>query len=230
MRTVEKLCLALRHNKYMDQADWAWNIIRPAYDHMVSLAGKQGLERVMNGTDSVLVSPKFRQLGERYEPEVWCSLMNEIKPADTFADVGVFIGLYTLAVAKRVGSAGRVVGFEPDPSNYLAAREHVKLNQLEDRVELIQAAVGASDESVWFKPGGDMAHVAAEPADDICEVACVTLDRIFADKRLDILKIDVEGFEERVLQGANVLLNDADRGPRAIYIEVLPYAWPDRND
>jgi FkbM family methyltransferase len=227
MRSIEKWCLALRHNKYMDQADWAWNIIRPIYDGMVSLAGKHGLQRFMNGTDSILINPQFRCLGERYEPEVWRSLMKEIKPADTFADVGVFIGLYTIAVAKRVGSAGRVVGFEPDPSNYLAAREHVKLNQLEDRVELVQAAVGASDQSVWFKPGGDMAHVAAEPADGICEVECVTLDRIFADKRLDVLKIDVEGFEERVLQGADGLLKDAARCPRVIYVEAHPYAWPE---
>jgi FkbM family methyltransferase len=72
-----------------------------------------------------------------------------------------------------------VVGFEPDPSNYLAAREHVRLNGLEDRVELIQAAAGAWDEFVSFKPGRDMAHVASGPNNGTCNVECVTLDRIF---------------------------------------------------
>jgi hypothetical protein len=52
MRAVEKLCLGLRHSKYLDQASWAWDIIRPVYDRMVSLAGRRGLERVMNGPDS----------------------------------------------------------------------------------------------------------------------------------------------------------------------------------
>jgi FkbM family methyltransferase len=227
MRTVEKYCLALRHNKYLHQADWVWNSVRPIYDRAVSLLGSGGLERLLNGTDPILVSPKFRCLGETYEPHVWRSLMNEIKPADTFVDVGVFIGLYTVAVAKRVGSAGRVIGFEPDPGNYLAAREHIKLNQVEDRVELIQAAVGVSDEVAWFKPGGDMAHVTSEQSDGACKVECMTLDRIFAGKQVDVLKIDVEGFEERVLEGASGLLKDATRCPRRIYVEVHPYAWPE---
>jgi Met-10+ like-protein len=154
MDAAEKLCLALRHSEYLDQADWVWNTVRPVYDRVVSLTGKQRLARFMNATDPILVAPQFRCLGERYEPEVWLSLMKEIKPADTFADVGVFIGIYTVAVAKRLGSAGRVVGFEPDPSNYLAAREHVKLNQVEDRIELVQAAVGASDESGLVQTSG----------------------------------------------------------------------------
>jgi FkbM family methyltransferase len=227
MRAAEKLCLKLRHTKYLDQAEWLWSTVRPVYDRVVARTGKQGLERVINGTDTILVMPKFRCLTEQYEPEVWRSLMNEIRAADTFADVGVFIGLYTVAVAKRVGTTGRVVGFEPDPANYLSARGQIKLNGVDERVELIQAAVGARDEVVPFKSAAEMAHVVAEAGDNTCRVECVTLDRIFAGKCLDVLKIDVEGFEERVLQGAKNLLKDAHRSPRAIYIEVHPYAWPE---
>ena len=47
----------------------------------------------------------------------------------------------------------------------------------------------------------------------------------FGRARLDILKIDVEGYEERVIAGAKGLLEDGHRGPRAIFIEVHPYAW-----
>jgi hypothetical protein len=89
MRTAEKYCLALRHSKYLHEAEWLWNNVRPVYDRAVSFFGRGGLERVMNGTDPILITPRFRCLGERYEPEVWHCLMNEIKPADTFADVGV---------------------------------------------------------------------------------------------------------------------------------------------
>jgi hypothetical protein len=101
MRTVEKCCLALRHSKYLHQADWVWKSVRPIYDHAVSLLGRGGLERVMNATDPILVTPQFRCLGERYESEVWRSLMKEIKPADIFADVGVFIGLYTVVLLRE---------------------------------------------------------------------------------------------------------------------------------
>ncbi len=227
MNAVEKLCLGIRHSRYLGQASGLWGSIRPLYDRVVAIAGKRGLERVINGTDPVLLLPKFRCVVERYEPEVWRSLVSEIRPGDIFADVGVFIGLYTVAVAKRVGPAGRVVGFEPDPANFFTAGEHVKLNGLEQNVELIQAAVGPYEGQVPFQFGGDTAHVATLTGSDTCTVQCVTLDRIFDGRRLDVLKIDVEGFEEKVLRGGSGLLNDKARRPRAIFIEVHPYAWPE---
>ena len=42
---------------------------------------------------------------------------------------------------------------------------------------------------------------------------------------IELLKIDVEGWEEKVLEGASLLLSDKDRSPRLIYIEVHPFAW-----
>jgi hypothetical protein len=92
---------------------------------------------------------------------------------------------------------------------------------------LIQAAAGARNQTVSFKSAAESAHILAEWEESTCKVQCVTLDRVFAGQRLDVLKIDVEGFEERVLQGASNLLKDGGRSPRAIYIEVHPYAWPE---
>jgi hypothetical protein len=53
----------------------------------------------------------------------------------------------------------------------------------------------------------------------------IRLDTFLADKKLDLLKIDVEGFEEDVLKGAQQLLRDPERRPRSIYIEVHPFNW-----
>lgn len=57
-------------------------------------------------------------------------------------------------------------------------------------------------------------------------VKTVTIDRIFAGKRIDVPKIDVEGYEEKVLRGAGKILRAQSLRPRAIFIEVHPYAWP----
>jgi FkbM family methyltransferase len=202
-----------------------WDRLRPIYDRLVNVAGRGGLERVINGTDAILISPRFRNLTETYEKDVWRSLMGELHPGNVFADVGVYIGLYTVAVARRVGTAGHVYGFEPDPVSYGHALEHIKLNSLQDHVTLIHAAVGESDKPVFFKFAAESGHIATSKDNDVTKVDCVRLDQFFSDEKLDILKIDVEGFEEEVLKGAVGLLKEMSRCPRAIYIEVHPYAW-----
>jgi hypothetical protein len=51
------------------------------------------------------------------------------------------------------------------------------------------------------------------------------LDTVFLNQKLDLLKIDVEGYEESALRGAAELLRDVGRRPRAILVEVHPDAW-----
>ena len=230
MHAVERIAFAIRHNQYLDHADRLWNCVRPAYDRLSSLAARRGLTRVINGADRILVAPRWRMVAEEYEPEVWQRLMSEVRSGDVVADVGAYIGLYTIALAKRVGHAGRVVAFEPDPANLAALREHVSLNSLTGRIETRPEAVGAS--TCWVKFA---AHASSESsvtssadastAGKESMVECVSLDQVFPRARLDILKIDVEGYEGRVIEGAMSLLKDGIRGPRAVFIEVHPYAW-----
>jgi hypothetical protein len=103
MHAAERIAFAIRHNQYLDRADRLWNYVRPAYDRLSSLAARKGLTRVINGTDRVLIGPRWRMVGEVYEPEVWQQLMGEVRPGDVVADVGAYIGLYSIALANRVG-------------------------------------------------------------------------------------------------------------------------------
>lgn len=230
MHAAEKIAFAIRHNQYLEGADRLWNCVRPLYDGLSFIAARKGLKRVINGTDEILIAPRWRMVTEVYEPEVWQHLMGEVRPGDVVADVGAYIGLYTIALAQRVGHGGRVVAFEPDPANFAALREHVSLNSLSGRIDPRPEAVGASTGQVKFA-----AHSSSESsvtcsldessANEESMIDCVSLDHVFARTRLDILKIDVEGYEERVIAGAISLLNDVSRSPRAIFIEVHPYAW-----
>lgn len=225
MHITEKLFLSVRHHKLFEQVHWLWDSLRPFYDRFVSLTNSHGLQRVINGTDAILVLPRFRQMGEVYEPDVWQRLMSEIRPGDTIADVGAYIGLYAVAMANRVGPHGKVVAFEPDVNNYGVLQSHLALNHLEGCIQPLQAAAGASDGEVFFNAAGSTGHVTTSATANTSSVQCVTLDSIFPEQRLDILKIDVEGYEEQVLCGATTLLKDERRRPRAIFIEVHPYAW-----
>jgi hypothetical protein len=88
----------------------------------------------------------------------------------------------------------------------------------------MECAVGDGTRSVGFHGGKSMeSHVVEDASED--QVQLVTLDSVFGDERLDILKVDVEGYEARVLRGAAKLLQDKERGPRAIFVEVHPPFW-----
>jgi FkbM family methyltransferase len=170
-------------------------------------------------------------IGEQYEPDVWRALMNEVRAGDVIADVGSYVGLYTIALAQRVGTSGSVVAFEPNDSNYQSLKDHVELNKVTDNVTLVRAAVGDREGYAELESNLDSSFISgsidASTKDKSATVKCLTLDGYFAGKKLDLLKIDVEGYEEKVLEGASLLLTDKERSPRLIFIEVHPYAWPD---
>jgi FkbM family methyltransferase len=150
--------------------------------------------------------------------------MSEVRPGDTIVDVGAHVGLYSIAFARRAGCEGRVHAFEPDPANFARLEAQCRINGVADRVSLYPTAVSDTLGRVGFVTGhGSESHIGA---DESQTVNCVRLDAIFAGRPVDLVKIDVEGFEEAVLRGAAELLTDQARAPRLIAIEVHPYAWP----
>jgi FkbM family methyltransferase len=226
MKTVEKVSTWLRHLPQLERADWLWDPLRPIYQRAVNQFGRNGLERIINGSDRILISPRARGVPEKYEPDVWRALMGELRAGDTFVDVGAFIGLYAIGVGLRLQGSGRVIAFEPDIHNFLLLQEHVRLNGLDGQVELHQAAVSDKDGKFQFlADGSSEARLVSSNRTDTTIVDVVMLDSAFEGKRIDILKIDVEGYEEIVLRGANRLLRTPGLKPRVIFIEVHPYAW-----
>lgn len=226
-RFFERYCIAVRHHPWLERSEWLWSRVRPKYDSVMALLGRHGLERIINGSDRILISPQFRGVSDVYEPDVWKHLMSQVQSGDVIADVGAYIGLYTIALAKRVGSQGCVYAFEPDPQSLKWLHRHVSLNRIESRVRIFGCAVGDRNGNISFVDGRDsQSHVAQGlPLAAQNSIQSITLDTVFADAHLDLLKIDVEGFEEQVLRGATNLLRDPKRGPRIIFIEVHPYAW-----
>jgi len=229
MKLVERFCLAIRHIPWLERVDWLWDLLRPHYEKLVGLIGQHGLPRKINGTDQLLILPRWREVRESYEPDVWKTVMESVSSGDVVADVGAFIGLYTLALAKRVGPSGKVIAFEPDPESFASLRSHIEMNRVSDRVELIPAVVAARNGVIHFKAGlASGSHVSPVSGQDTHTVPCVRLDTVMANRRLDILKIDVEGYELEVLEGAIELLQNIRCCPRSIFIEVHPFIWPDR--
>ncbi len=232
MNILERAGVAIRHAPALERADWLWDRIRPAYDRVLAtLARSRGLERVINGTDRFRLSAQSRGfIAEKYEPDVWGRVMREVRTGDHVAEVGASMGLYALAFAGRVGAAGHVTAFEPDPESASALEANISVNGWQDRVTVIRAAAGQSSGEVRFASArGQESRIEtrSDIRDGVITVPMVTLDAALAGRRIDVIKIDVEGFEQQVLQGARIALTDERRRPRAILVEVHPFAWAD---
>jgi len=213
---------ALRRMKFF------WDFITPAYECVLKLLYGNTLRRRINNTDSVYIPFHLRRFTGTYEIDIWKKAMDEVRLGDTVADVGAFFGFYTFPFLKRVGPYGRVVAFEPDPGNLAFLKSITKRYTMGLRLEIVGFAVGQSRGKLKFDAQGiSTSSVAIEsnPKGQVMEVACVSLDEFFADEKLDIIKIDVEGYEEKVLAGARNILKRKSGYPRAIFIEVHPYAW-----
>lgn len=218
----EKLCIRLRHSPLLKQAAPLWCVVRPIYDQLIRLTGKRGLVRNINGTDPIMLSPECRSLGEVYEPEVWAQVMRHIGPGSRVLDVGAHFGLYAMAFGHRVGPGGHVLAAEPDPENLAILRQHIQLNGLDKVVQVVPVALSDSPGKASLSTNSLQSHVSDQGS---VPITLSTLDHEAGDDRWDLLLVDVEGHEEKVLRGGRQLLADSARRPSMILIEVHPYAW-----
>ena len=142
------------------------------------------------------------------EPKKTDALLRVLKPGQVVFDVGADIG-YTLLAALRTGPGGRVFAFEPSPRNISYLHRHLVLNGATN-VVVVPAACSDSSGLAMFEESVDCAEGRlAEPRaaggdSRLSLVATVTIDEVVrvTGRVPDVMKIDVEGAEERVLRGA----------------------------
>jgi FkbM family methyltransferase len=226
MRTLERFAVSIRRHPLVSGFDGVWRVVRPLYRLALRTRSK-GLERNINGTDVIRVLPELYNLPEVYEPEVWSHIMSDVGAGDRVADVGAYVGLYTLAIAKRVGPGGAVHAFEADPATADVLRRQCVMNGVASVVRIHPFAITDFDGRVSFASGmASESHIISSRQHE-GETEAHRLDSLLPDSVIDIMKIDVEGFEVSVIRGAGALLSDPQRRPRILYIEVHPSMWPE---
>jgi FkbM family methyltransferase len=147
-------------------------------------------------------------------------LLDYLKAGDTFVDVGANVGVYSLLACSVPGVS--VLAFEPSAATFERALENVRLNGLEDRVNLVRRAVGSSERQALLTVGLDARNslVDGNAEETSAESVSVTTLDALADRGLEgvaLVKVDVEGWETEVLEGAAALLEG--RRP-ALIVEV----------
>jgi FkbM family methyltransferase len=153
-------------------------------------------------------------------------LRAQVPRGGAFVDVGANVGTYALALAQHVGESGRVIAIEPHPITHARLAFNRTASNYQ-QVHLVAAAAGTADGELMIETdGGNLgaSHiVSGKPASNAITVKAFRLQRILGDAglaRIDALKIDVEGYEDRVLTG---FFKEAPRSlwPRAVVIEHL---------
>jgi FkbM family methyltransferase len=143
-----------------------------------------------------------------------------------FVDVGANVGTYAMALARHVGANGKVIAIEPHPVTHARLAFNRAASGL-TQVILVAAAAGPSDGELMIETDGDnlgASHiVSGERTDNAIRVPSLRLERILGEAgvgHVDALKIDVEGYEDRVLTG---FFRQAPQRlwPRAVVIEHL---------
>ena len=150
-----------------------------------------------------------------------------------FVDVGANVGTYAMVMARHVGANGKVIAIEPHPVTHA----RLAFNRAASgyaQVILVAAAAGPSDGELMIETDGDnlgASHiVTGKLSGNAIKVPSLRLQRILGDalvSHVDALKIDVEGFEDRVLTG---FFEQAPPSlwPRAVVIEHLSrHEWLD---
>jgi len=177
----------------------------------------------------LLIDPKNDRGVERsiyytgtYEKGTLHVISGLLKPGDTFVDVGANIGIMSILAAGRVGAEGRVVAFEPNPETRRILEANVSMNDIVN-LEVKQFAVGASASiGVIFDhsdPNRGRATMVKPDQNGVGhEVVVVALDEQFkGSERVDMIKLDIEGYELEALKGMTALLKRSE--PPMLIIE-----------
>jgi FkbM family methyltransferase len=173
-----------------------------------------------------------------YERWTRAALRNLVAPSALVLDIGANIGAHTLSLAQLVGPSGKVIAFEPTDFAFRKLLRNLDLNpSLATRVTACHCFLTSNDEvrvpeavySSWplvQRTGLHAKHLGREM--DTASARARSLDSVlseFGNRRVQLVKLDVDGFECDVLSGATALLRDV----RPIFImELAPYGLQER--
>lgn len=143
-------------------------------------------------------------------------LYNLVNESNIVFDIGANIGEVTLNFAKIVGDSGTVFSFEPESNNYKKLENNIKLNSFKS---IVLNNIGLADKNSLLKIynieerncGMNRILDNGPENDFLGEIEVVKLDEYIANNnisKVDLVKIDVEGYEYNVLKGSNSLLKE----------------------
>jgi FkbM family methyltransferase len=158
--------------------------------------------------DDPLGARLFWQDWQRWEPYVVPQFARFARNSRRIVDIGAHTGIYSL-FACALNSSCEVFAFEPFPLIYARLVENIRRNGFESRIRSFQAAVSDADGTGRLHIAPDVTMCALSDSGGL-EVPVVTLDQIIPiDGGTGLVKMDVEGHENRVFRGMERVVQDS---------------------
>lgn len=154
-----------------------------------------------------------------FEPAEVAFVQENLKQGDIFFDVGANAGIFTVIAAKKIGSSGHVYAFEPGLNELKLLRHNIAVNNLTN-VTVVERAVSSQSGTARFAVcyDGAMNSLAKtdHPGQQIKEwqtIETISLDEFVQQMnigKINLIKIDVEGAEKLVIEGAKQICKSQD--------------------
>lgn len=179
----------------------------------------------------ITLDPKNGYIDEKifdkgyFEEEMLDAFLSYLRPGMTFVDIGANIGQHTLFVSRVVGPTGSVISFEPIPHLYEQIKRSVEANAMTN-VNLLNLGCGEKESSMTLyinKANIGASSVIAPSKDNKEEKVTIHIikaeDKLLPYKKIDLIKIDVEGYEYQALLGLEKII---ERDKPVLFIEYTP--------
>ncbi len=146
-----------------------------------------------------------------YEKGTLHVIKNILNKGDLFIDVGANIGLMSIFASSLVSETGRIIAFEPNPATMQIFRSNITLNAVSN-IETSDFAIGNSDQDSKIYERKDQNRgcaslIKTDSEAEIYDIRVIPLPDYFeVPEKIDLIKIDIEGYELEALEGAREIL------------------------
>lgn len=185
-------------------------------------------DRILRGTFGF-----YRKAGihEKATTELFKS---KVKPGNIVLDLGANLGYFSLLAARLVGEQGKVYAFEPEPVNRGYFLKNIELNNYKNIMVYPYAVSNKRDKVKLYICPYDSGHHTLNqyggireykphkctPEEKFIEVETVKLDDCLKDKKIDVIKMDVEGSEMLTLMGMDEIIQRNEN--LKMFVEFFP--------
>ena len=147
-----------------------------------------------------------------YEPKVTAFINRYVKAGMTVIDAGANVGCHTTRLARLVGQTGQVIAFEPMPWAFSKLKRNIELNSFN---HVLLERMGLSDSTrndlVCFRSSWTLDSDSSPDSEGDTPVQFTTLNEYVSTSqinRLDLIKVDVDGYEYRVIRGGQNVIRE----------------------